>query len=153
MKIYNGKETRQTNKFGINVQKKVAAFIYWVHVLQRIQEPIIYTFWKQPQLVLSVRELEVEVSCAKSDPVDIKVVKIDVGWGWNEWKERFVAKMGSTTGVDGVLQKYITHKINPQGWVASCDTNTYEYRLIYSVTIHGIDYDTYNRAVWHKIQN
>ena len=41
MKIYNGQKTRQTNKFGMAVQNKVAAFIYWVRDLQRRQEPII----------------------------------------------------------------------------------------------------------------
>ena len=62
------------------VQKKVAALIYWVCDQQRRQDTIIYTFWTQPQLVLIVQELEVEVSCTKDDPVEIKVGKIDVGW-------------------------------------------------------------------------
>ena len=65
------------------LQKKVADFIYWVHDLQRRHESIIYTFWTQPQLVLIVRELEVEISCAKSEPVEIKVGNIDAGWGWD----------------------------------------------------------------------
>ena len=42
------------------------------------------------------------VGGAKSDPVEIKVGKINVGWGWDDWKERFFTKMGSVTGVDGV---------------------------------------------------
>ena len=53
--------------------------------------------------MLSVQKLEVEVSCAKSNPVEVKVGKFDVGWGWDDCKNRFVTKMGSTTGVDGVL--------------------------------------------------
>ena len=52
------------------------------------------------------------MSCAKTNPVEIKVGNIDVVWGWDDWKDRFVTKMGSTTGVDGVHQKYIIHKIN-----------------------------------------
>ena len=60
------------------VQKKVAAFIYWLRDLQQRQEPIVYTFWTQSQHMLIVRELEVGVSCAKSDPVKIKVGNIDV---------------------------------------------------------------------------
>ena len=67
------------------VQKKVAAFLYWICDLQQKQDPIIYTFWTQSLIVLSVLELKVEVSCAKSDTVDIKVVKIDVGWVWYDW--------------------------------------------------------------------
>ena len=54
MNIYNGQQTRQTKKFGMAVQKKVVAFIYWVRDLQRSQEPIIYTLWKQPQPMLSL---------------------------------------------------------------------------------------------------
>ena len=84
------------------VQKKLATFIYWVRDLQKIQEMIIYTLWTQSQLVLSMQELEVEVSCAKADPVDIKVGNINVRWGWGDCKERFVMNMGITTGVDGV---------------------------------------------------
>ena len=93
MKIYNGQQTRHTNKFVMTVQKKVAAFVYWVRDLQRRQEPIIYTFWTHSQLVLSIQELEVEVSCAKSDPVEIKVVNIDVGLVLDDCKEIFVTKM------------------------------------------------------------
>ena len=78
MNINNGQQTRQTNKFGMDLQKKVAAFIYWVSDLEQRQEPIIYTFWTHSQLVLSVQEIDVELSCAKTDPVDIKVGKIDV---------------------------------------------------------------------------
>ena len=55
--------------------------------------------------MLSVRELEVEVSCAKDDPVETKVGNIDVGQGWDDCKERFDTKIGITNGVDGVLQK------------------------------------------------
>ena len=54
IKIYNWQKTRQTNKFGIAVQKKIADFIYWVRDIQRRQETIIYTFWTQPQVVLSM---------------------------------------------------------------------------------------------------
>ena len=50
--------------------------------------------------MLSMRELEVEASCAKADPVEIKVVNIDVGWVLDDWKCRFVVKMNNTTGVD-----------------------------------------------------
>ena len=103
--------------------------------------------------MLNVRELEVEVSCAKADPVEIKVGKIDVGWGWYDWKERFVTNMGSTTGVDGLRRKYIIHEIKPQVWVAARKAKTYEVRLIYLVPVHGPGYDTDNRAGWHKIQN
>ena len=78
MNINNGQQTRHTNKFGMDLQKKVVAFIYWVSEFEQRQEPIIYTFWTQSQLVLSVREIDVELSCAKTDPVDIKVGKIDV---------------------------------------------------------------------------
>ena len=85
MKIYNRQKTHHTNKFGMAVQKKVAAFLYWIRDLQQKQDPIIYTFWTQSLIVLSVLELKVEVSCAKSDTVDIKVVKIDVGWVWYDW--------------------------------------------------------------------
>ena len=93
MKIYNRQQTRHTNKFGMDVQKKVLAFIYWLRELQRSQEPIIYTLWTQSQLVLSVQELEVEVSFAKAYRVKIKVGKIDVGWGWYDWKDSFFTKM------------------------------------------------------------
>ena len=55
MTICNGQKTHQTNKFRMAVQKKLSAFIYWMHDLQQRQEPIIYTFWTQPQLVLSVQ--------------------------------------------------------------------------------------------------
>ena len=34
MKIYNGHQMRQTDKFWMDVQKKVAAFICWVHDIQ-----------------------------------------------------------------------------------------------------------------------
>ena len=44
--------------------------------LQQRQELIIHTFWTQLQVVLSVKELEVEVSCAKANPVEIKEGKI-----------------------------------------------------------------------------
>ena len=37
MNIYNGQKNRQANKFGMAVQKKVAAFIYWVCDLQQSQ--------------------------------------------------------------------------------------------------------------------
>ena len=97
--------------------------------------------------------LEVEVRCTKSDPVDIKVVKIDVGWGWDDLKERFVTNRGITTGVDGVRQKYIILKIKTQGWVAARDTKTDENSLIYSVTLHSHGYDTDNPAVRNEIQN
>ena len=94
MQIYNGQQTRHTNKLGMAVQKIVSAFIYWVRKLQRRQETIIYTFWTQSQLVLSVQELGVEVSCAKANPFEIKVGKIDVGRGWDNCKERFFHKDG-----------------------------------------------------------
>ena len=67
----------------------------------------------QPQIVLIMQELEVELSCSKSEPVEIKVGKVDIGWGWYGWKERFVTKMGSTAGVDGVRWRYIVRKIKP----------------------------------------
>ena len=54
-KICNGQKTHQTNKFGMDVQKKLSVFIYWMYDLQQSQEPIIYTFWTQPQLVLIVQ--------------------------------------------------------------------------------------------------
>ena len=73
---------------------------------------------------MSVQELEVEASCTKADPVDIKVENIDVGQGYDDWKEKFVTKMGITTCVDGVHQKYTICKIKPQGWVAARDANT-----------------------------
>ena len=47
MKIYNGQQTCQTNKLGMDVQKKLSAFMYWVRDIQRRQEPIIQTFWTQ----------------------------------------------------------------------------------------------------------
>ena len=47
MNIYNGQKTCQTNKFRMDVYKKVVALIYWVQDLQQIHEPIIYTFWTQ----------------------------------------------------------------------------------------------------------
>ena len=68
---------------------------------------------------MSVQELEVEVSCAKDDPVEIKVGKIDVGQGWDDWKERFDTKIGITNGVDGVLQKYIICEIKSQEWIGA----------------------------------
>ena len=153
MKIYNGQQTRHTNKFVMAVQKKVAAFVYWVCDLQRRQEPIIYTLWTHSQLVLSIQELEVEVSCAKYDPVEIKVVNIDVGLVLDDCKEIFVTKMGIRAGVDGLHRKYIICKINPQGWVAACNAKTDEERLIYSVLLHGPGYDTDNHSVWQEIQN
>ena len=70
--------------------------------LQRSNESITYTKWMHPQLVMIMLELEVEISCARSDPFEIKVVKIDVGWGCNDCKERFVTKMESKRGIDGV---------------------------------------------------
>ena len=135
------------------VQKKLATFIYWVRDLQKIQEMIIYTLWTQSQLVLSMQELEVEASCAKADPVDIKVGNIDVGRGWDDWKERFVKKIGSTTGVDGLSRKYIIHDINTQGWVAARDTKTDTDRIIYLVSLHGPGYNMETRGVWNEIQN
>ena len=71
MKIYNGKQTRHTNRCGMDAQKKVASFIYWVLELKQSQKTIVYTFLTQSQLVLSLRDLEVEVSCVKSEPVEI----------------------------------------------------------------------------------
>ena len=59
--------------------------------------------------------------------------------------------MGITTGVDKVHRKYTIRKIKPQVWVAAYNANTDEERLIYSVPIHGPGYDTYNRAMWHKM--
>ena len=103
--------------------------------------------------MLRVQEIEVEVSCAKSDAVEIKVGKIDVGWGWYDWKDCFFTKRQSTTGVDGVRQNYIIYKIKTQGWVAERDVKTDEEKLIYLVTLHVPAHDTYNRAVWHEIQN
>ena len=100
-----------------------------------------------------VQELEVEASCAKADPVEIKVGKVDIGWGWYGWKERFVTKMGSTAGVDGVRWRYIVREIKPRGWVAARDAKMDEDRLIYSVPLHGPSYDTDNHAMWHEIQN
>ena len=55
MNIYNGQKTRETNKFGMDVQKKVVASIYWARDIQQRKELIIFTFWTQPQIVLSVR--------------------------------------------------------------------------------------------------
>ena len=52
--------------------------------------------------MLSVKELQVEVSCAKENLVVIKVGNIDVGWGLDDWNERFFINMGSITGFDGV---------------------------------------------------
>ena len=69
-----------------------------------------------------MRELEVEVSCAKSNTVEIKVGNIDVEWGWDDLKERFVTNMRSMTRVDGLRRIYIIRDINPLGWVAACDT-------------------------------
>ena len=100
-----------------------------------------------------MRELEVEVSCAKYDPVEIKVGKIDAGWVWDYWKQSLVTKMGSTTGVDGIRWRYIIREVKAQGWVAVCDAKTDEERLIYLVPLHSPGYNTDNRAVWHKIQN
>ena len=39
--------------------------------------------------MMSVQELEAEISCTKSDPVEINVGKLDVGWGWYDRKESF----------------------------------------------------------------
>ena len=61
--------------------------------------------------------------------------------------------MRITTWVDGVRRRYIVRKIKPQGWVAAQDANTDEDSLIYSIPLHGPGYNTYNRAVWHEIQN
>ena len=77
------------------------------------------------------------MSCAKDDPVEIKVGKIGVGWGRCDWKERFVTNMGSTTGVDGLRRKYIIREIKPQVWVSARDSKTYEEKLIYLVPVHG----------------
>ena len=85
--------------------------------------------------------------CVKSDPVEIKVGNIDVRWGWNDWKDRFVTNMGSTTGVGGVRRKYIICKIKPQVWVASRDSKTDEERMIYLVPLHGPRSYADNRAV------
>ena len=106
MKIYNGQQTLKTNKFSTDFHKKVVDFIYWVHDLKQRRDTIIYTFCKQSQLVLIVRELKVELSCAKYDTVEIKVVNIDVGWGWNDWKERF----SKIWGVQQVLMEYNVNK-------------------------------------------
>ena len=54
MEICNRQKNHQTNKFGMDVQKKLSAFIYCMHDLQQSQEPIICTFWTQPRLVLSM---------------------------------------------------------------------------------------------------
>ena len=61
-------------------------------------------------------------------------------------------KMGSTTCVDGVRQKYIIHKIKPLGLVAARNAKTDEERLIYLVPHHGLGYDTNNSDVWNEIQ-
>ena len=89
------------------------------------------------KLLLSVRELKVDRSCAKADPVDIKVGNINVRWGWGDCKERFVMNMGITTGVDGVHWKYIIWEIKTQGWVEACDAKTEEEWFIYSIILHG----------------
>ena len=60
--------------------------------------------------------------------------------------------MGSTTVVDEICQKYINRNINSPGWVASRNSKTDEERSIYLVPLQGSEYDTNNRAVWHKIQ-
>ena len=62
-----------------------------------------------------MKKLEVEVSCSKANPVEIKVGNIDAVWGWDDKKEKFVKKMGSTTYVDIVRRKYIINEIKPQG--------------------------------------
>ena len=62
----------------MDVHKKVVAFIYWAHDIQQSQEIIIYTFWTQKQIMLSVQELDVETICAKSDMVEIKMVNINI---------------------------------------------------------------------------
>ena len=81
MKIYKWQQKRQTNKFGMDAQKKVADFIYWVCDLQRRQETIVYNFCTHSQLLLSVQELEVEVICTKANPFAITVENINVVWG------------------------------------------------------------------------
>ena len=68
------------------------------YVLQQRQEPTTYTNWIQAPIVLSLRELEVEVDCAKANPVEVKVGKIDTGWRWHNWEELFVTMMGSMMG-------------------------------------------------------
>ena len=119
--------------------------------IQLRQELVIYTFCTQTQLVLSVQELEVEVSCANADTFDIKLGNIDVAWVWDDWKEMFVTNMGGTTCVDGVRHKYIKHAIKPQVWVLAHDAKTDEERLIYLVPPHSTRYGTNNRTVWHDI--
>ena len=69
MKINNGQKTPHINKLEKAVHKKVAALIYWVRDLQQRQGPITYTIWTQKQLLLRVKEPEVEISCAKADLV------------------------------------------------------------------------------------
>ena len=65
----------------------------------------------------------------------------------------FVIKMGSTTGVDVVRQRYITRKIKPQGWVASRDSKMDEKRLMYLASIHGPGYNMDNHTVCYEVQN
>ena len=101
--------------------------------------------------MLRVWELEVDISCAKADLINIKVGKNNVGWGWDDWKEGFVTNMGIITGVDGVRCKYIIHEINHRGRVAARDTKTDEERLIYLEPLNSPGYDTDNHAVWHEI--
>ena len=79
--------------------------------------------------------------------------KIDVGYVWDDCKERFVTNIGSTTGLDGVRCKYIILDIKPQGWVASRDYKTDEERLIYLVPLHSHGYNTNNHTVWHDMNN
>ena len=87
------------------VQKKMTAFIYLVCNLQWRQDPITYTNWTQKQLVMSVREMEVDISCTKVNPVEIKVGKVNVGWGWDDWKENFIIKIVSKK----VLMGYVAN--------------------------------------------
>ena len=74
-----------------------------------------------------------------------------MGMGWLEVE--IFTKMGSTTGFDWVRWKYIICTIKPWGWVAALNTKTDEYRLIYSVPLHGNGYDNNNHALWQEIQN
>ena len=91
------------------------------------------------------------MSCDKGDPVEIKVGKIDVGWGWYDWKGFLVTEVGSKIRFNGVRQRYIIHDIKTQGWVVACDAKTDKERLVYLVPLHGTGYNTDNHYVWHKI--
>ena len=48
-------ENTPDQKVRYGCPEKLASFICWVCGLQQRQEPIIYTFWTQPPLVLRVR--------------------------------------------------------------------------------------------------